>query len=295
MKEMEPLLTVVVPVSLMADRLQNLEEMLTYGVSQNIKFVVVHDFRDISTSIELKEIIGKIDSPLISFIEGVFGSPGAARNQGLARSETQWVAFWDSDDKPEVLNFLGMVRQAHVAKRRIAAGSFRIISDLDGIETSRQILAGSYSTILEQICARPGIWRFAFRKNSLQGVVFPNLRMAEDQVFISKLDIAEMNIWTTNEIVYNYFMGNNSHLTKNRGALKDLIKAAHYTFNEAKKFEGESQTFAISLFVRQLTTAVYRGNTQTKLLALAYLGRTLFLNFPKFSIRIVAVAFRNFL
>ena len=90
-------------------------------------------------------------------------------------------------------------------------------------------------------------------------------------------------------------MGNNSHLTKNRGALKDLIKAAHYTFNEAKKFEGESQTFAISLFVRQLTTAVYRGNTQTKLLALAYLGRTLFLNFPKFSIRIVAVAFRNFL
>ena len=293
MKEQEPLLTVVVPVSLMAERLQNLEEMLTFGVRQNIRFTVIHDFRDNSTSMELKEIIRKIDSPLISFIEGIFGSPGAARNQGLVRSETQWVAFWDSDDKPEVLNFLEMVIQANKAKRSIAVGSFRTISDLNGLEIGQQILNGNHQSILEQIGAQPGIWRFAFQKEFLHGVVFPDLRMAEDQVFLAKIDIAQVNMWSTHRIVYNYFLGNDSHLTKNKHALEDLIKASQYTLNEVKKFEGESQSFALNLYVRQVVTALYRGNLKTKLLALMHFGETLLLNFPKLSFRIITVSIRE--
>ena len=276
-------LGIIIPVSNMAGNLEKLKNTLSQGIKYGIRFIVVHDFQDSQTGEELKSLINEIGSENILLIEGEFGSPGAARNKGLEVNSHQWVAFWDCDDLPIVNNFLEMVNKAAAEKSVVAIGSFINISDLDSSTLNKQVLDTYKPQALRQIASKPGIWRFAFRKEFLQGRKFPNLRMAEDQVFLGSLELGVAKTYIEKDFVYSYFSGASHHLTSKKYVMDDLLIAALLTKMQLRDKNGLDYGFSLELLTRQLISAILHGDYKVKTRAFSeflinYLGR----NFSQF-------------
>lgn len=258
-------LCAIIPVSKMAGRLHNLKSTISNGLPLGIQFIIVHDHQDLVTGVEIKTIISSIDSEDIKFVEGKFGSPGSARNAGLKLANRDWVTFWDSDDLPEISAFLVMVENANSRELDVAVGSFEIISDLDNAIIGSQILSSDLTRAKMQIASKPGIWRFAFRTKSISGIEFPDLRMAEDQVFLAKVGIGKVKFFITEEIVYKYFMGGPNHLTSQQGVMGDLLEAANLTKLIRTGKGDDNDLFSLELEIRQLVSAIMHGKFRIKL------------------------------
>jgi len=90
----------------MAGKLKPLEESISTALSAGYKVIVVHDKADDLTEIELRSFFVNQDKTKMDLLTGVYNSPGSARNAGVFRVETDWVTFWDSDDRPVVENLI---------------------------------------------------------------------------------------------------------------------------------------------------------------------------------------------
>ena len=77
------LLSVVIPVSGMAGKMQNLERTLNSCFLENVEVILVHDIQDTETHLELKTIKEKYFDQEIILRSGIWGNPGEARNLGL--------------------------------------------------------------------------------------------------------------------------------------------------------------------------------------------------------------------
>jgi glycosyltransferase involved in cell wall biosynthesis len=257
-------LTVIIPVANMAGNLKKLRSTLMDGGTFGIQFRIIHDFQDSTTSSELRELIADFADSNIELTEGKFGSPGAARNVGLNLVNREWVAFWDSDDLPHVKEFMSMLNQATLENSDIAIGSFEIFSDVDNLLIGKNVLPVERSKALVQIASKPGIWRFAFRARILNGIEFPNLRMAEDQVFLARLNISCFRVTLSKEIVYRYFSGGPNHLTSRKEVMGDLLIAANITKSLTNIQLNGAATFSLELLIRQLTSALIHGGIEVR-------------------------------
>ena len=99
------LASVICPVRGMGGKL-NLVRKWIEEISHNpqIEIILVHDIADTLTGEELMEISNTYRNTRVT--EGYFGNPGSARNAGLEICLGKSVVFWDSDDEPNVENFL---------------------------------------------------------------------------------------------------------------------------------------------------------------------------------------------
>ena len=172
-------LTIIVPVANMFDRLHNLQSWINTSQSNEVLIVLVHDRIDERTGVQLLEISENLQHSKTLLIEGKFGSPGKARNEGLKYVKSDWVCFWDSDDLPNLektLNFLT---------------SNKIYSDLIICNFSVNKLGNLthfyHENNLDLVALTPGIWRMIFRTSCIANKKFPNIRMGEDLVFLAKL------------------------------------------------------------------------------------------------------------
>ena len=259
------LLTVIVPITRMAGRLQKLQSWVSSAEAQQLHIVLIHDINDIQTGAELYQIIQKLKGQDIRLIEGKFGSPGSARNAGLSEIETPWVSFWDSDDMPEVKSFLAMVEKSNSRGERICVGNFSIYDDSSGLKIGVNVVLPNWEFV---IAANPGIWRFAFRSEVIRGRKFTDFRVGEDQLFILETLQSEYlpNIYPEN--VYNYFVGNPGHQTANRDYFFDLIEVLKIIV--AKLKVEPNNTFAAVIAFRMVLTLIRRGYFKSKVRALTY-------------------------
>jgi glycosyltransferase involved in cell wall biosynthesis len=206
-------LTAIIPIAKMAGKLFNLESLLRKCHSLGIEVVIVHDEQDSDTGVDLETIVKSVNSDLVSVITKTVYSPGIARNLGISCATGDWICFWDSDDNPVPENFLLMVHQAKSQGYEIAVGKFRRINR-DVVEI--------YGTSETEVGRMPGVWRFAFKRESIQSLTFPVYRMGEDQVFLARVDMPYESIFRFEEIVYGYVCGDVGQLTKNRKAILEL-------------------------------------------------------------------------
>ncbi len=227
MNKSELELTVVVPVSRMAGKLDLFKKWILFAQDKPIFVVVIHDWRDEETESELVNFLYSLPNEKAKFISGKFGSPGATRNQAREFVQTNWVAYWDSDDLPNVDAVLAAIGKSEKGDE-VLIGSFEAMDLNKGTRRT-------YSLPMDWrlgVATNPGLWRMIFRRELLEKMKFSDLLMGEDQLFIANIDVFSRNTRVFHEIFYAYQIMVDQQATRSRNSLKDL-KRCLTQFSEA--------------------------------------------------------------
>jgi glycosyltransferase involved in cell wall biosynthesis len=263
------LLTAIVPIHKMSGKLGPLIKWSQEAVGQNIQLVLIHDFADLETELELVEFANLLGSDQVKFISGQFGGPGAARNQGFTQITTPYFCFWDSDDEPDVSKFVSMAEAAQKAGAEVAVGNFK--SQL-GDKSAGVVLKRSNQNFTDLVAFNPGIWRMCFQTGVIGGYRFENLKWAEDQLFLSDIKFADRHILKFDETVYTYNTDSTSSLTSNRNNASELLLSIRKLIHVLKSQISEKNfSFVSILILRQSLTLMKKGNLKLKWKGLQHL------------------------
>jgi glycosyltransferase involved in cell wall biosynthesis len=242
-------LTCIIPIRNMSGRLGFYFDLLPSHPEVN--FVLVHDVEDANAGTELREYIEINNLKNVDYIEGKFGSPGIARNQGIRKISSQWVMFWDSDDEPQINSILNYLNRENFlsTKAEIIIGNF-IVKNESGEFSTREIEAN-----LAELGLNPGIWRIIFKSELVKYSHFEDYQMAEDQEFLARILTTQSKFVFTPEVFYTYIKHNQGQLTKSKVAINDLSKSVPRMFSLLRSDETVRE-FVSVLLVRQMLTGV---------------------------------------
>jgi glycosyltransferase involved in cell wall biosynthesis len=249
------ILTAVIPAKNLSNNFDNLLKVLEQPKSDRVNLVLVIDEPE-NEAIRLKSIL-ESDSRFrkVKFVYGEYNSPGTARNIGLGEVKTKWVTFWDSDDQPIITEVINTVDIANKSQSEIAIAGYVVESVLSGIQHLSTPFRDKKKTNLRDISLNPAIWRMSFLTDLARQSSFPNLRMGEDQVFLSKLKMNDRRIYFSNKVSYIYRTENPGQLTSNKLNIKDLAGAFNLNVENLKENMKETDCiFEIQLLAKEFLT-----------------------------------------
>jgi len=246
----------------MAGELEILESWIKKSLNFNLEILIVHDIQDSNTGIELDEFVKTVNNHKIKLIEKAVGSPGLARNLGLKIATGQWITFWDCDDLPHVEDVMKSI--AENPNCEVIVGRYKIQDKFSGLETFLPMSRLSYRGIGEN----PGIWRMVFRKNILEGIRFNSIRMAEDQVFISQLNLKNRQVAFTERFLYTYFIGRKAQLTNSGININDLLVAFDQLLISHRKFENNKKNSLSRMMAARILLTLVKNFQLTGILEL---------------------------
>lgn len=283
------LLSVIVPVAMGREPYTKLFSWLPTVAGRDLEVIVVLDAFAHSVSPKFLGAINNLESSQLKVIQGSFGSPGKARNFGLAHATGTWVTFWDSDDLPNIDAFLEMVAQAHSQKFEVAVGSFTWHSDTEPREAKTFINPENINELISSIGRTPGIWRFAAKRELIEAP-FSTLQMAEDQDFLLANKFLSRKVFISTENVYEYFTGSGIHQTSSPENFKDLrialqLTYRHFTNASDKRIRELSAAFWFQQFGSNLKYGSGLSRVKTLLIGV----RRLIISPPSFKKSIVSI------
>ena len=200
--------------------------------------------------------LSKIERTIkLDIVRGSFGNPGSARNAGITRAKGNWVVFWDSDDLPNPQATSRMVNRAELVGADVAIGSF-LVNSKRHLTPKAKLNKTSNIKLIKHLTSNPGLWRFCIKAEVVRGVQFPNLRMGEDQVFISLINFSSEKILISDEVVYNYNSLNPSSLTNTFEAAAELEMTIKELMNRI--LGGETNKLGRYFLFRMYATWAFR-------------------------------------
>lgn len=235
----------------MSGKLTNIEIWLQKISQYNSEVIFIVDSSSDQTFSDLNTIVVSKNYKKVKIIKGKFEGPGGARNFGIAQASGDWIAFWDSDDNPNVDAFVNMVKNAQHAGNQIAIGGWRKVnSNLEMFPVRYKKTYDFNLPSFFKTVRNPGLWRWAFKRQLIDGVFFPYLLMGEDQVFLANLNIDWLKVYKDKKNVYDYIQGNPSQLTSSRLAIADRLKMSQFLIKSpinSKKFSLFTRTLRIKI------------------------------------------------
>lgn len=275
MGDKQILLSVVVPVSKMAGKLNRLSNWLEEIDFQECEVILVHDVQDMFTGPELEDLIKRKAEINLKLLSGRWNNPGGPRNLGLSQIQGKWATFWDSDDLPLVVNVTKALKSG--SEFDVLVGSFQLIDSTTGNDLRTEVVKE-----LEDIYFNPGIWRMIFKSNLLTDLKFPELSMGEDQIFLLHLKMWDKKIKFNNEIFYHYFRNQPGQLTMQKSAISDLQTTIKITFDIFRKSNSPENLYVGIMLVRQGLTLLKRNAALGILTSMPVFLYLLFLKQPLF-------------
>jgi glycosyltransferase involved in cell wall biosynthesis len=204
----------------------------------------------------------------VTVTAGNWGNPGIARNHGIKYCTKKWVMFWDSDDSPDLAEIEFAVANLETSDANCGFARFEI--DYNGIIIKEKLF--STQTLSQDFTSRlisnPGIWRFVFSLDFIQGISFPGLSSCEDQVFIQRFLARNPNIRTLEKVVYRYVIGGPNQLTKFKDIAGRNIQAVLIGLEEITDKKNPNLKIISALVLKQILTVVKLGNFKEKIIAL---------------------------
>jgi glycosyltransferase involved in cell wall biosynthesis len=249
----------------MAGKLKPLEESISTALSAGFKVIVVHDKADDLTEIELRSFFANQDKTKMDLLTGVYNSPGSARNAGVFRVKTNWVTFWDSDDRPVVENLIQLYEIVEQSNADVGIGGY---IDTNLLDQSSSRLYRNESQELNPIALAPGIWRMIFRTQLVADSPFQSLLLAEDQILLSDIQFTKRKIVFLSAVVYNYLSGNPESLTGQSRKTQDLVDSiSHIRLNIKNQTSAAQREFDSIMLAKQVMTLLKYGSIQSRIFA----------------------------
>jgi glycosyltransferase involved in cell wall biosynthesis len=255
---------VIVPVTLINGKEENLRSWIQNDIPANFKIHVIHDIQDSESGTMIGNMLHEKKHPNIFYYEGYYGSPGKTRNSVLHAIAGDWVCYWDADDLPIVEEVERMIIGAEKQKADIAIGKFAIHK----FGSSRPLSTETNLPLQDdEIALSPGIWRMAFRRSNISSIRFNESLMGEDQVYLCDIDFANMEWYRHKEIVYRYFVGIPNQLTaeaRNCNGINVNFRTVHARLSK------ENSRRAIRIYAIMLTriylTMIVKDRTSKKII-----------------------------
>lgn len=250
-------LTAIIPVTQMAGRLENLKLCFSDCRNLPISLILIHDIQDEKTSSELRELLLAHNNLEVVLIEGVYGSPGMARNAGLETSQAPWTIFWDADDLPRPQTVVDAISQAD-GMTDLIIGNFSTNSPI-GNDTVMHL--GK----LENVALNPGLWRVIIHSEIIAQTRFCSTRMGEDQLFLLDLNPQSRSIHFSDEIFYEYFMGNPLQLTSDQKSIDQVADTFALAKSRIRRNSNLKSNFSSFILLKLLMTSISRTKSGKKL------------------------------
>jgi glycosyltransferase involved in cell wall biosynthesis len=265
------LLTAIIPIGKTGGNLDLLYTWVPQVANYPLNLILIHDIADKETGPALIKFIDYFKEFNLTLVEGVFGSPGYARNAGLRLVASNWIAFWDYDDKPDLESIFSSIIEAEI-EYDVLIGEFKVRNIIKNTVTKLKVNNPSFKSI----AMNPGVWRMVFKYNVLLDLKFNNLKMGEDHVFLSDMKLAERKIKFIPKVFYEYSVGGENQLTNKKTALMDLPLATRLIYSHTKeKMNNKSIYFNMILMVRQQFTLLKKGNIFLRFTVLRFLLKLL--------------------
>jgi glycosyltransferase involved in cell wall biosynthesis len=225
-----PSLSIVVPVKNMLGKLGHVKSWLADLESHDVEVIFINDSSSDSTELELKEIANSFSNLSVTLLSGTFGGPGPARNQGIQLAKNEWIVFWDSDDLPNASEVQKMIKSAAQVNADFAIGCWSSRQ----FGTHEKINIIQHSNGFFDMVHFPGLWRWAFRREGIEGKEFPNIKIGEDLGFLIKIGVKLKKTYRHPASVYTYITGQPDQLTSrdqieiNRPGMRKYIFTRDY-------------------------------------------------------------------
>jgi glycosyltransferase involved in cell wall biosynthesis len=277
------ILTVVVPVSKMAGKLEFFKEWMLLAQLKPISIIIIHDWRDAETEKELAQFLEAFNKESFKLISGKYGSPGYARNAGLTNSLSEWVSFWDSDDLPNLENVFHAIETSSLDDE-VLIGSFETIDSRKSV-VKRCIVSDQWQI---DVAKSPGMWRMVFRSNLLEKAKFSDLLMGEDQLFLIQNRIFDRRVRIFRDIFYSYQIMKEEQATRSKQPLTDLIRCLELFEEELGRAKDTNKFYYQVMYIKQIISAVRYLGFSARTQALHRLLLFIFKNGPLTTSKLIA-------
>lgn len=282
------LLTAIIPIGKMNGNLMILKSWIAQISNYSVKIILVHDIQDHNTALELKKLVAEHLGLEIIQISGRFGSPGAARNNALHLIDSEWVAFWDCDDYPLLNNIFNAIDDTDGGVE-ILVGGF-ITRTIGGSISSKR---HSVNPSAISVSINPGVWRMVFKSELVSNLRFEKIMLAEDQLFLAKMNFITKKVKYISNPFYEYYTGGLNQLTNNPLLLRDLIVASDKILGElGDELSSDQTVFNLTLVLRQQITVITKGDYRLKLRSM-YLMVKFFIKSDLRTLKLGFLSFKN--
>ncbi len=247
--QVDLMLSVVIPIRGMFNRLRNLESTLESLSNLPIQVVLVHDDANDGTQQQLDKLIKRLGNKNISLQRFEVCSPGLARNIGIEKVTSEWITFWDSDDLPNPGTFLNLVRETKKHNALVGIGQIASTADHRSPEVIHLVNPNS-KNFLYQLANMPGFTRMVFNRSVIYQIRFNNLRSAEDQCFLRDLNFLNYPYFVSEEVVYVYFTSREGQISQSALAKRDTVRALEHLSGKFQVSNGPMRIFSFAQIVK---------------------------------------------
>ena len=206
--------SVIVPVYKVQEYIERCLDCLCAQDLDNIEFLLVVDGSTDRSGAICEEYARKDSRFTVYYKEN--GGLSSARNYGIDRARGEFIMFVDSDDWVRS-DFCRTSYECAINNNSDLVMFCREVvhSPSDAVRERRTDLAEGHKTWQEAIDLLLGsvnvyAWNKLYKRSLFEGIRYPEGRLFEDQPVTWQLVYKAENIYFTNEVLYYYFLRNDS-------------------------------------------------------------------------------------
>ncbi len=186
MKKFQLDLSAVIAVGNLENDLKNVLEIVSKCNKYGVEIILVLDNQSLNLRQELENQLTELKSENLVVTSGNWGNPGSPRNVGLALSSRKYIAFWDSDDMPNLEGIRSSLTELISTSSDAILGKFSIRRGNQVRHEPTFNSEHSVTGFTQRILSNPGLWRFIFKRDCVHRIEFPPFSSAEDQKFLQR-------------------------------------------------------------------------------------------------------------
>ena len=255
--------TAVIPVTDASNRIKILGLWLNDTSSDlPFEFLFILDSLDSYESRIFKNFLRNYEHLRYRVLETNAKSPGLSRNLGIENSNTRWICFWDSDDYPNPSAIYEEIQNIG-PEVNVIVGKFETLN-MENPAQKKEI--SKDSSTKDVFMMNPGLWRFVFSRGVIGKKRFTKYRMAEDQLFLCSISLADQNIFFSDRIFYAYVRHEYEQLTKSKKALVDLLEVQKLMIQMIPKQDKKNQELTNLALIRITLTGIKSLGVRSKII-----------------------------